>query len=114
MEKENKQVMSLEQFIEENRQHMLVELGAIVHKLRNDMGIDPETYTEIGHTEPSIDVRLCVDLTPSRYRQTGWLFRTGSSDYDSYHSEYCAASVITTETDARELLNELINQLDEA
>lgn len=114
MNTENKQVMPLDQFIKENQVHMLVELGAIVRGLKEDMLASPSDYidTYSDAETPSIDIRLCIDLTPSRYRSTGWLFRTGLVDYDQYHSEYCAASSVTPDTDAKELLQELIDQLD--
>lgn len=100
--------MKLEQFLIENKTDMLTNLTEIVADLKATMVSDPEAYTECGNDEPLIDVRLCIDLGD---RHHGWIFRTGLSDYDQYHSEYCAASSIGLDTNAEKLLEELINQL---
>lgn len=88
---------------------MLHDLKKIVADLKNSMQIEPETYTELGTDGPSIDIRLCIDFK----NHAGWLFRVGSSDFDTYHSEFCAASSVDLNTKAYRLLDDLINQLTE-
>lgn len=102
--------MKLEQFLKENQSDLLTNLTEIVADLKATMASDPKEYTEYGSDDPSIDVRLCIDLGDGHY---GWIFRTGLSDYDPYHSEYCAAASIGLDTNPEKLLAELINQLGE-
>jgi hypothetical protein len=100
----------LELFIKENREDMLTDLTDIVKDLKEAMQSDPEEYTDYGCEDPSIDVRLCIDLDRSK---DSWIIRTGSSDYDQYHSDFCAASCIGLDTDAKKLLQELIDSVIE-
>lgn len=86
----------LESFIHSNRADMLAELSYYVKDCQE-------------HLEPGtdIDVRLCIDFAGDR---STWLFRTGSVDYDQWHSTFCGASSIGLDTDTEELLEDLINQ----
>jgi hypothetical protein len=104
--------MKLNKFISEERENMLNDLRDIVADLKKSMRISPNEYTEYGCDEPSIDVRLCVDLS-ERGDSPSWIIRTGSVDFDSYHSEFCSASCIGLSTEPEELLEELVNGLDE-
>lgn len=52
-----------------------------------------------------VDIRLCVD------GDAKWIIRTGLVDYDPYHSEYCASSFVTQDTEVEELAEELIGQV---
>lgn len=101
----------LDSFIEANRSDMLTDLTDIVNDLKATMQGDPEEYTDWGSEEPSIDIRLCIDST--RRGEMTWIIRTGSSDYDQYHSDYCAALSVGLDTKSEELLTDLINQLDD-
>jgi hypothetical protein len=103
--------MQLDEFIKDNRADILLDLTDIVASCQADIASDPELYLELGCDEPSIDVRLCIDLT-ERYGIATWIIRTGLVDYDQVHSEYCAALSIGADTNASELLDSLINQLD--
>jgi hypothetical protein len=96
-------------FLEANRADMLQDLKEIVRDLKDTMLDNPEEYTDYGCDEPSIDVRLCIDT--DRNDCITWIIRTGSSDYDQYHSDFCAASCIGLDTDVKELLNDLINDI---
>jgi hypothetical protein len=89
---------------------MLQALRYIVSDLKRTMRVDPAEFTEPGEDSPAIDVRLCIDHLDRKH--PSWTFRTGSVDYDPYHSEYCGASCVTPDTDAEELLSELISQID--
>lgn len=100
----------LEQFLNENSADILADLNAVCINLKATIESDPAAYTEHGTEEPSIDVRLCIDINHSRAGAT-WAIRTGSSDYDQRHSEYCAALSVKMATDAAELLTDLISQL---
>lgn len=105
-------IMKLEAFIEANSDDMCVILADTVAELQATMAGDPDEYTDTYSGDdagPSIDVRLCIDLT----RNGGtWIFRTGLVDFDPRHSQYCAASSVGLDTDPEELLAELISQLD--
>lgn len=110
--------MRLEAFIEANGDDMCESLAEVVADLQDTMDANPEEYVD-SYTgddgEPSIDVRLCVDLDASdRTGSSGgtWCFRTGVVDYDPRISQFCAASSVGPDTDAEELLAELIGQLD--
>lgn len=118
--------MTLNQFIKENRSDMLENLTDIVSDLKSQIEVNPEEYTEYGTDEPSIDIRLCIDLTKSdpnapltpfftNYsgRDGTWIFRTGLVDYDQRHSLYSAASSVQLDTNPEVLLNDLINQIFE-
>lgn len=54
------------------------------------------------------DIRLCVDKKRDGFE---WLLRLGPVEYDTRHSDYCAASTLTPDTDVWELAEELIKQL---
>lgn len=89
---------------------MLRSMEWVVKDLYTMLQRNPKDFIDGDHEEPSIDVRLCIDLDTAQPRYT---IRRGLVSYDSYHSEFCAASYVTLDTDAVELLNELINQLEE-
>jgi hypothetical protein len=108
--------MKLLKFVNQERAGMLRALEHIVKDLQRSLKADPGEYTEFGADEPTIDVRLCIDLwenDPNNSSRNGWIFRTGSSDYDPYFSEYCAGLCVGLDTNAEDLLDELINQLEE-
>ena len=100
----------LDKFLNQTEAEMLTTLEALVKECQQGLTTSPEDYTEPGTDEPSIDLRLCIDLEDSE----SFVFRVGSSDFDPYHSEYCAASCITTESEASELLQDLVNQLEDS
>lgn len=100
----------LDAFIKANSQDMFEALSAIVVDLQATLMGDPAEYTEHGCDEPSIDIRLCIDIYHCR-EGGSWTFRTGDSSYDQRHSEYCAASSVTPDTGAAKLLADLIEQL---
>lgn len=99
----------LERFLEDNKQDMLTDLVGIVADMQALINGDPSEYLEYGCDEPTIDIRLCVDLDQGGI--PSWIFRTGLSDYDQAHSLYCASSLIGPDTDAVELLAELTDQI---
>ena len=110
--------MRLEAFIAANRADMLQDLTDIVEDLKATMSADPAEYTDPyadGET-PCIDVRLCVDIAESGKRAGliggEWIFRTGLVDFDPRHSQYCGASSVSPDTDAEDLLEDLLSQLD--
>lgn len=103
--------MTIYKFIDQNKAAMLQSLESVVKDLKATIKSDPEEFTDYGCDDPSIDVRLCIDLTPGQ--RLGYIFRTGLVDYDPYHSEYCASSCVTLDTNAAKLLDELINQIEE-
>lgn len=105
---------NLDKFIEENKADMIQDLTSVVENLKSWMRTDAQAFTEFGSEEPSTDIRLCIDLEGfSPYRSESWIFRTGPSDYDPVHSQYCSASSIGLDTDAKDLLAELIGGLNE-
>ena len=103
--------MQLDQFIESEKCYMFNNLRDIVSDLIDTMRQNPSEYTERGCDDPSIDIRLCIDVDNDDEPST-WIFRTGLSDYDQSHSRYCSASSIGIDTDVNDLLNDLIGQLD--
>lgn len=103
--------MQLDQFIESEKCRMFDCLRDIVSDLTDTMRQNPLEYTERGCDEPSIDIRLCIDVD-SNDKPVSWIFRTGDSSYDQRHSRYCSALSVHLDTDTNELLNDLINQLD--
>lgn len=100
----------LEKFLEEQKPFMLKDISQIVQSAKARMEIDPNEYTENGCDEPTIDVRLCIDL--ERGDEPTWIIRVGLVDYDPYHSDFCSASCIGLNTNVSELLEELINGLE--
>lgn len=106
MEKTN----NIDQFIKDNRADILTELTRLVTRLKADIEADPMEYVDYGADNPSIDVRLCVDLADSN-RCYGWIVRTGLVDYDPYFSEYCSAGSVGLDTDPAKLMAELLEGL---
>lgn len=110
--------MRLEAFITENRADMLQALTGIVEDLKDTMSADPAEYTDpyADDATPCIDVRLCVDVADTGKRAGliggNWVFRTGLVDFDPRHSQYCGASSVSPDTDAEDLLEDLLSQLD--
>lgn len=89
-------------FINKQKDLMLRSLQWVVKDLKRYLKDNPDYYVEIGE-DPSIDVRLCID-------EGSWIFRTGSSCHDPYHSLICCASSVQEDTDTEELLEELLKQ----
>ena len=102
--------MKLVQFIKDNKNDMLQELNNIIREYKKDLINNPNEYTELGCDEPTIDIRLCIDL--ESHGGPNWIFRIGLVDYDTYFSEYCAENCITLNSDASGLFSDLVNQLD--
>jgi hypothetical protein len=105
--------MNIGTFIKNNRQGMLNNLTLVVKALQDDIKTSPlEYYADEYDEQPSIDIRLCIDLVDEDLSgRFGYIFRTGSVDFDPYHSEYCAASSVDLDTNPNELLEELLNQV---
>lgn len=103
---------TLNQFIIDNHSDMLSDLTNIVKELKLYIRSNPNDYIEYGTDEPAIDIRLCIDEYHYSDGYT-WIFRTGLSDYDQVHSQYCSALCVSLNTNPTGLLNELINQLYE-
>lgn len=104
----------LPRFLEQERANMLEDLTFRCFSARQDMQRDPKEYTDPGCDEPSIDVRLCIDrheVKPGLPVHYAWCFRTGLSDFDQMHSNWCAASSIGIGTEPRDLLNDLLNEV---
>lgn len=114
MEIENVRREALDAFLEEHRAEILSDLESVVADLRGTLESDPDAYTEFGREIPSIELRLCIDLAGGerRSRFNTYTFRTGLSDYDPSHSEYCVALSVQPDTVPGELLNDLIDQLN--
>lgn len=91
------------EFIHSEKSSMLKALQWVVKDLKRDLNNNREEFIEPGTDIPSIDVRLCID-------EDSWIFRTGSVDFDPYHSLICSASSVHEDTEAEELLEELLNQ----
>jgi hypothetical protein len=102
--------MTLEQFIRQEKSFIRAELIAILKHFKPQLLNNPQEFTEFGADEPTIDIRLCVDL--ESHGGPNWILRTGSVDFDSYHSEFCSASCIGLDTKPSELLNYLLQELD--
>lgn len=102
--------MSLDQFIKQEHEHMIQHLTRIIKECQENMRIDPAYYTERGSDEPSIDIRLCIDL--ESHGGPNWIVRIGLVDYDPYFSEYCSASCIGLDTKPEDLLTELTDSLE--
>lgn len=98
---------SLDQFLKDNKSDMLENLTLIVAELKRGLSVIPSDYLEHGCDEPTIDIRLCIDPNERNGYGFDWLFRVGSSDYDPYHSRYCAGSCVGIDTSTSELLDEL-------
>lgn len=86
--------------------HMLETLRALVNEKQSWLRVRPHDFREGPDDAPMIDIRLCVE------RDGEWIFRTGSSDYDQRHSQFCGASCISRDTKPDELLNELLEQVE--
>lgn len=99
----------LDRFIADNKADMLADLIEIVKQSKEYLSEDNDF---------SCDVRLCIDRADTRHgygdSNVGfkWIIRVGQADYDQRHSEYCSASCIGQDTDAEELLKDLIERLD--
>jgi hypothetical protein len=93
----------LDDFLLTERPHMLEDLKRILIGAQLQMRRDPDLYTEHGTTEPTIDIRLCIDHE--------WIFRTGDASYDQIHSDLCAASCIGLDSTAETVLADLVGQL---
>lgn len=91
------------EFIHKEKSSMLKNLQWVVKDLKRYLKDNNEAINELMEEVPSIDVRLCID-------EDSWIFRTGSADYDPYHSLICSASSVQEDTEAEELLEELLNQ----
>jgi len=76
---------------------------AISQYLRDHSGEIKEILKSL---DPGTEVRLAVDTDPILY--TVW---TGSVDFDTYHSPYCASGEITDGTDFAELTEDLIEEI---
>lgn len=98
----------LEAFIKSQERYMRRDINQIVKTCIGDIKRDPKAYTERGTDDPSIDIRLCIDLEP---KPSSWIFRVGLSDYDPRHSEYCGGSCIGIDTKGEDLLLELVDQV---
>jgi hypothetical protein len=98
------------EFLNTEKEWMRQELITTILEWQEEMANHPKEYTEPGTDEPSIDIRLCIDFEAE---QGSWIFRIGSVDYDPYHSQYCAASCITLDTNANSLLDDLFEQVIE-
>lgn len=99
----------LDAFIDKERSNMLVELHQIVTDLKKELAADPLPYKENDDDDPSIDIRLCIDLSDFG---GSWIFRTGHVQFDQYHSQYCGASAVTLAVDdVPALLTELTGQM---
>jgi hypothetical protein len=101
--------MQLEQFINEEHANLLEELTLVVKRLQAYMQHMPDDYTEHGEDTPAIDVRLCIDPFEESYT---WIVRTGLVDFDPYHSEHCVASCVGLDTKPKELLEQLLGDLE--
>lgn len=104
-----KQYNVVELTVQNDYDLMRQDLVDHIKYLQGLMKSDPTEYTEHGCDEPSIDIRLCIELDGS------WIFRTGDSSFDQRHSPLCGASSVQldTETKGKELplLEELLNQV---
>lgn len=101
---------NLDKFIKEEKHHMLRYLNELIPNLKSSIDAQPEEFKESEDDEPSIDIRLCIDLNDDG---TGsWIFRTGDSSYDQQHSQYCSTTSIGIDSNAAELLDYLIQDLD--
>lgn len=89
---------------------MLKALKSEIHSSRPAMRRNPDLYKMDGDTEPTIDVRLCVNGNSEE--GFDWQFRVGSVDYDESHSDHCAAGCFGLDTKANDLLEELIGQIE--
>lgn len=97
-----------ERFFRPDYTIMLATITELIDDAVATMQAAPLEYTEHGADEPTIDIRLCVD-------NDGWIFRTGDASFDQRHSRYCSASCIGLNTQAGELLEQLIDDvLDQA
>lgn len=80
-----------------------------IKDLQGLMKSDPKEYIEHGCDEPSIDIRLCIELDGS------WIFRTGDSSFDERHSALCGASSVQLDTETKgkklPLLEKLLDQV---
>lgn len=122
--------MNLQEFINTEREYMLRNLTLIVRGLQASMRLDPDEYTEHNDDEPSVDIRLCIDMNIPDHESTAngcteecracqgeadpsWIFRTGDVSFDPAHSEFCAASCVSLATKPEKLLAELIGQIED-
>lgn len=107
----------LDQFLAAHKTDMLRALKGIVRDCQAQIRRDPSLYKETDESEPSIDVRLCVNAGwepgDDGIPRFNWTFRTGCVDYDTYHSTHCAAWEITGACTASEVLDNLIEQLED-
>ena len=103
--------MEITAFITQEHDYMLGSLTELVEILKENMRLDTTNYIEEEGEDPSIDIRLAIDNEKETYRSIGWRFWYGSSDYDSYHSQYCAASSVGLDTKPDELLKDLLNDI---
>lgn len=101
----------LTKYLELQYQHILHAVQEQVFRTQMELSLSPDSHCQVDGTEPSVDIRLCVDLDP----RPSWTLNIGDVSNDAYHSEFCAAGCIYLDNSAEELTRELIDQLtDEA
>jgi hypothetical protein len=101
---------TLQAFIDGEYQYLMYDITVIVKDLKDQIRDNPDWYIESGTDEPWIDIRLCVDL--NSHDGANWVFRTGDPSYDQRHSQFCSSGSIGLDTDPKDLLDELISQLE--
>lgn len=103
-------MIDLDSFILTEYTRILSHLKVVVKVCCAEIKRDPLLYVDDNHDIPSIDVRLCIDST--KHGSFEWIIRTGTVDYDEWHSDFCSGSFIGLETMPAILLERLIKGLN--
>jgi hypothetical protein len=91
----------------EAKKNAKAELAELVPLLQTAIQAKPGDYIEFGCDEPFIEIRL-------QYRNGGYAIHTGDPSYDQDHRGAWGAGLIGLDTDAAELADDLIEQVEEA
>lgn len=114
---ENVVLTPLETFIKLEQKEMLTSLKSLVRDLKRDIKADPACYRETDDSEPSVDIRLCVDHIGAKPtlaafpQDLSWELKIGDVSYDTHHSDFCGAACVDLDTIAEDLLVELVDQI---
>jgi hypothetical protein len=99
---------TVKQYLLNERNNIIAHVKLRINKWHQWMRTAPQDYIEPGYDEPGIDVRLCVDRIGDRYE---WMLREGEESYDSWHSDYYAATNVGLDANAEDLVDDLIKQI---
>ena len=91
----------------EAKKGVQAHLAYLVPLVQSDLQAEPGVFVRFGCEEPLIEIRL-------QYLDGGYAIHTGDPSYDQDHRGAWGAGLIGLDTDAAELAEDLIEQVEEA